>query len=273
MAALDYVMVQKLQNPNTPMIVNLSMGMDIETSAYNVLDEAVAQATENGVVVVVSAGNSGADASTYSPAHVAEAITVGAYDRGDGFTSYSNYGSAVDILAPGDEVVSLSHLEGEEDDLILMSGTSMAAGHVTGVAALFLAQHPQASPAEVLTALIESGQPGIGGVPSGTTDKTVYADDDDDDEDPPAETSLDFTKAEWDKKKDKIKLEGKSDAGAVVSFYNATTNDFIGTATTDNKGKFKLQIQDFSPAPCTVRAEAGYTTREKAVKKAPADCQ
>ncbi len=92
-------------------------------------------------------------------------------------------------------------------------------------------------------------------------------------DDPPAETSLDFTKAQWDSKKAKIKLEGTSDAGAVVSFYNATTDDFIGTATTDSRGKFKLQIQNFSPAPCTVRAEAGNTTREKAVKKATADCQ
>ena len=55
---------------------------------------------------------------------------------------------------------------------------------MTGVAALFLAQHPQASPAEVLTALLESGQPGIEGVLSGTTDKTVHANTDDD---PPAD--------------------------------------------------------------------------------------
>ncbi len=104
---------------------------------------------------------------------------MGAYDRGDRFASYSNHGSAVDLLAPGDEVVSLSHLAGEEDFLILMSGTSMAAGHVTGVAALYLAQNPQASPVEVLTALLESGQSGIRGVPSGTTDKTVHAATDD----------------------------------------------------------------------------------------------
>ncbi len=58
-----------------------------------------------------------------------------------------------------------------------------------------------------------------------------------------------------------------------MSFYNATTDDFIGTATTDSRGKFKLQIQNFSPAPCTVRAEAGNTTREKAVQNAAADCQ
>ena len=117
-AALDYVTVQKLANPNTPMIVNLSLGTDIGTSAYNVLDIAAARATENGVVVVVSAGNSGVDAATYSPAHAAEAITVGAYDRGDRFTSYSNYGPAVDILAPGDWVVSLSHLEGDRKSVV-----------------------------------------------------------------------------------------------------------------------------------------------------------
>ncbi len=64
-----------------------------------------------------------------------------------------------------------------------------------------------------------------------------------------------------------------SDAGTVVSFYNATTDGFIGTATTNGSGKFKLQIQNFSPAPCTVRAEAGNTTREKAVQNAAADCQ
>ncbi len=90
---------------------------------------------------------------------------------------------------------------------------------------------------------------------------------------PPAETSLDFTKAQWSSNKAKIKLKGTSDADTVVNFYNATTNDFIGTTTTDSKGKFKLKLENVSPAPCTVRAEAGNTTREKAVQNAAADCQ
>jgi len=176
MSAIDYVIVQKQLNPGWPMVLNLSFGMNIESTAYNVLDEAVKQATDNGLVVVVSAGNDGADAATYSPAHVTEAITVGSYDMGDRFSDFSNYGSVVDLLAPGDFVVSLSNDPNDAADgwAIIESGTSMAAAHVTGAAALLLSENTNASPEDVQQGLQSTALAGIEGVPNGTTNKTVY---------------------------------------------------------------------------------------------------
>jgi len=150
--------------------------MNIESTAYNVLDEAVKQATDNGLVVVVSAGNDGIDAATYSPAHVSEAITVGSYDIKSKFSGFSNYGSVVDILAPGDFTVSLSN---DPNDVaggwaIIESGTSMAAAHVTGAAALLLSENANASPEDVQQGLQSTAIANISDVPAGTTNKTVY---------------------------------------------------------------------------------------------------
>ncbi|MEM1126262.1 MAG: S8 family serine peptidase [Bacteroidota bacterium] len=169
-AAMERVIGHKLGHPQTPVVVNFSLGADIGTTAYNALDEAVVSAIDNGIVVVVAAGNEGTDASTITPAHVEEAITVGAYDPSDRFAGFSNYGRHVDILAPGVDILSVKPGEG----LNVLSGTSMAAAHVSGAVAAFLAEEPNASPAQVREALVRSGQAGISGVPTGTTDRTVF---------------------------------------------------------------------------------------------------
>ena len=175
LAAVDYVTRKKQKHPERPMVVNMSLGVDIGTTTYNVLDEAIAASIEAGVIYVAAAGNDGKDASTYSPAHVDKVITVGAYNKSETFSSFSNYGPAVDILAPGEDIISLSHLKDDNKDNvhILASGTSHAAPHVTGAIVRYLGQHPHATATEVSDALKQAALPTIQSVPSGTTDRAL----------------------------------------------------------------------------------------------------
>ncbi len=170
-AAMEEVIAWKQAHPGKPAVVNLSIGENIGTSAYTSLDEAVEAALDAGIVVVAAAGNYGADAINVTPAHVEGAITVGSYDVNGVFSSFSNYGSMVDLLAPGEAVISLGiNQEGPKS----MSGTSMAAAHVTGAAALYVAKHPWASPLEVRTALLDAARDFVVGEPVGTTGKSVW---------------------------------------------------------------------------------------------------
>lgn len=147
-------------------VANMSLGGGVSTS----LDDAVKNAINNGITMVVAAGNSHTDVSNTSPARVTEAITVSALadfdgapggigsptcrtDVDDTFADFSNYGSGVDIIAPG--VCILSTWKGSSYNTI--SGTSMATPHVTGAAAVYIASHITASPAEVSSALKSSG--------------------------------------------------------------------------------------------------------------------
>ncbi len=173
-AAVEHIMAAKQASPSTPMVVNLSLGEDIGTPDYTALDEAIRTASEAGVVFVVAAGNQGKNASGITPAHVADAITVGSYDVSGRFSAFSNYGSMVDILAPGEGVMSLAPSTGGPGTPVEMDGTSMAAAHVTGAAALYLALNPAASPAEVRAALLGSAKADVFGVPSATTNNRVW---------------------------------------------------------------------------------------------------
>lgn len=150
-AGIDRVMVWKTQNPaeQNKLVINLSLGAFVGTNSYNVLDNAVVKAIQAGITCVVAAGNSGDSAVLYSPAHVTEAITVGAYDQANRYTSWSNHGSAVDILAPGANITTT----GLKNNLVVASGTSFSAPHVAGAAVRYLAAHPTATPASVATAI------------------------------------------------------------------------------------------------------------------------
>ena len=176
--ALDEVVSRKNATPSNPMVVNLSLGTDVQTSAYNALDEAVDAATEAGVVVVIAAGNESKNAATISPAHTTSAITVGAYDINDSFAWFSNYGPVIDILAPGVNVVTIGLDQNDQLDLVRMDGTSLAAPHVAGAAIVYLAGNPTASPEAVRSALIDNARNDIGGAPTGTTNKAVVLDGD-----------------------------------------------------------------------------------------------
>lgn len=102
------------------------------------LDAAVAAATRVGITVVSSAGNDGIDACNCSPSRSESSITVGAIDENDAVAWFSNYGRCVDIYAPGVRIQSVSNGEG----LSILTGTSMAAPHVTGVVATLLSMQP-----------------------------------------------------------------------------------------------------------------------------------
>ena len=130
-----------------PAVANMSLG----GGASQALDDAVNAAINDGVTFAIAAGNSSTDACTTSPARVANAITVGATTSTDARASYSNYGTCVDIFAPGSSITSDWYSSNTATNTI--SGTSMATPHVCGTAALYLSTNTSASPATVWAAL------------------------------------------------------------------------------------------------------------------------
>ncbi|MBI4850399.1 MAG: S8 family peptidase [Acidobacteria bacterium] len=139
------------RNHVKPAVVNMSLG----GGASQAEDDAIRRSIASGVVYVLAAGNDDEDAINTSPARVSEAITVGATDRNDVAASFSNFGSVVDIFAPGVNVTSAWYTSDFATNTI--SGTSMAAPHVAGVVALYLNNNPRATPRQVEEALINSG--------------------------------------------------------------------------------------------------------------------
>ena len=169
-AVVDYLTALKQADPSRPMVVNMSLGANVRTAEYNALDRAVATSIRSGITYVIAAGNESTDAGNITPAHVREAITVGAYGAKNQHAWFSNYGAVVDLLAPGEDVETL----GAGDGITRVSGTSIAAPHVTGAVALMLARRPTLSPQDVERGLIANGRAFVKGVPRGTTNRSVY---------------------------------------------------------------------------------------------------
>ena len=144
-----------------PKVVNMSLGggpdATVDAAVKNLVDNA-------GITVVLAAGNGDEDgkplsACSVSPARVKTAITVGATTSADKRTSWSNYGSCVDLYAPGQNIWSDWISPDGSWYINMISGTSMAAPHVTGAVAMYLQRHPSATPAQVQAALIKTATP------------------------------------------------------------------------------------------------------------------
>ncbi|MEU3739356.1 S8 family peptidase [Streptomyces sp. NPDC032198] len=137
-----------------PAVANMSLGGGASTT----LDNAVKNSIADGVSYAVAAGNEGVNASSSSPARVPAAITVGATSNTDAKASWSNYGSVLDIFAPGVSITAGWNTSDTATNTI--SGTSMATPHVAGAAAVYLAGHSSATPAQVASALVNGATTG-----------------------------------------------------------------------------------------------------------------
>jgi subtilisin family serine protease len=134
-----------------PAVANMSLG----GGASQATDDAVQRMYAAGVTVAVAAGNDNASACNYSPARAPNAITVGSTTNTDARSSFSNYGTCLDIFAPGSNIVSAGF--SSDTGTATMSGTSMASPHVAGVAALYVGANPSATPQQVRDALVNNG--------------------------------------------------------------------------------------------------------------------
>jgi subtilisin family serine protease len=149
-AGIDWV----TKHAKKPAVANISLG----GYANAQLDAAVRSSIASGVTYAVAAGNDGLPAGLYSPARVKQALTVGASDRTDARASFSNTGASLDLFAPGVAITSASYAS--DTGKATFSGTSMASPHVAGAAALYLADHVRATPAQVGKALVKKAVPG-----------------------------------------------------------------------------------------------------------------
>jgi subtilisin family serine protease len=164
-AGVDWVTAHHVK----PAVANMSLGGGASTA----LDNAVRNSINAGVTYAIAAGNSNTNAANSSPARVAEAITVGSSTRTDARSSFSNFGSVVDIFAPGSSILSAWNTS--DGATATLSGTSMATPHVAGVAARFLQGTTGVTPAQVRNELVAQATLNhLTGIPSGTANRLLF---------------------------------------------------------------------------------------------------
>ncbi len=165
-AGVDWV----TSNRSGPSVANMSLGGGASTA----LDNAVQNSVAAGVTFVVAAGNENQNACNVSPARAVNAVTVGSTTNTDARSSFSNFGTCVDIFAPGSSITSTWSTSDTATNTI--SGTSMASPHVAGVAALYLEGNPSASPATVTSALTSTASTGkLSSIGTGSPNLLLYS--------------------------------------------------------------------------------------------------
>ncbi|HZN20739.1 MAG TPA: S8 family serine peptidase, partial [Micromonosporaceae bacterium] len=150
-AGVDWVTANAVK----PAVANMSLGGGVQTA----LDSAVANSIASGVTYAIAAGNSNADACNFSPARVGTAITLGATDINDNRASFSNFGTCLDLFAPGVSIVSAWWTS--DTATSTLSGTSMAAPHAAGVAALVASANPTFTPQQVRDEIVADATTGV----------------------------------------------------------------------------------------------------------------
>ena len=157
-------------NHQSPAVANMS----ISGGASSSMDDAIRNSINAGVVYAVAAGNNSSNACNYSPARIDEALTAGSTTSSDARSSFSNYGTCVDVFAPGSSITSTSN--SCDTCTTSKSGTSMASPHVCGVAALVRDAHPGYSPAQVFDAVINGATEGrLSNIGTGSPNLLLYS--------------------------------------------------------------------------------------------------